>query len=201
VISRLLRPYPLSLAERQSIVNAGNNWSSGRNDIQQLKININTHCDTHQNERCCYCGLLYDRSGRGEIEHIAPKGAGLYPEFSFTPENLAKACQLCNSSTMKHDYNSIQVYSPVYNQCEFKIVHPYLDNPTDHYSWNYGSLRITISVNNNSNQAKESIRLFELDSEKRTKARASERNQKRLERRYNLHVDIINRIARAMRIR
>src|ERR1700755_287337 len=76
-----------------------------------------------QNGKCCYCGLLYDETGRGEIEHIAPKKArpNEYPEFSFNNQNLAMSCQLCNSSSMKGQYNSIAVYNAIYPQCSFNI--------------------------------------------------------------------------------
>ncbi|WP_192348834.1 hypothetical protein [Algoriphagus sp. Y33] len=167
---------------------------SQSNCIKALKISLNTHFDTEQNEKCCYCGLLYDRTGRGEIEHIAPKGAGLYPQFSYTSNNLAKVCQLCNSSSMKHDYDSVRTISHNYNLIDFKIVHPYNDNHSDHYKFSYGLLNVTISVNNNSDKARESIRLFELASEKRTRARAVQRNQERLENLYNLSTAIKERI-------
>jgi uncharacterized protein (TIGR02646 family) len=155
---------------------------------------MKTHFDTYQGERCCYCGLLYDRTGRGEIEHIAPKGAKFYPQFSFYPCNLAKACQLCNSSSMKHTYDPVNTLGATYEQSDFKIVHPYLDDHSLHYNWRYGLRSVVISVANNSAKAIESIRIFELASEKRTRARAIERNQERLDNLYNLPSAIKSRI-------
>src|SRR5688500_18712768 len=102
MISQLANPYNFSIAEANCIALAVNNCNSNRICINQLKERLNSHFDIQQREKCCYCGLLYDRTGRGEIEHIAPKGGTLYPQFSFTANNLAKACQLCNSSSMKH---------------------------------------------------------------------------------------------------
>lgn len=201
MINQLTRPYNYSEQETTCVTNAANNWESQTNCIKALKIEMNTYFDTHQGERCCYCGLLYDRTGRGEIEHIAPKGAMLYPQFSYTPLNLAKACQLCNSSSMKHTYDTVETVAAVYEQCEFKIVHPYLDDHSLHYNWNYGEKNVIISVANDSDKAKESIRIFELSSEKRTRARAMERNQERLDNRYSLTTAIKNRIKAVLKFK
>lgn len=194
MIIQLVNPYIFSAQESLCIVTPHTTWNSRTNCINDIKIRLNQHFDFQQHEKCCFCGLLYDRTGRGEIEHIAPKGTGLYPQFSFTSNNLAKACQLCNSSSMKHTYNSVETINAVYELCEFKIVHPYLDDHNYHYAWNYGLREVLISVNNNSAKAKESIKLFELDSVKRTRARAQQRNQERLDNIYNTSVAIKNRI-------
>ena len=192
MIRQLANPYNYSQQESDCINAANNNWGSQTNCIKALKTNFNTHFNTEQSEKCCYCGLLYDRTGRGEIEHIAPKEQ--YPQFSYTSNNLAKACQLCNSSSMKHTFDTVETLNPEYDQCDFKIVHPYLDDHNFHYRFGYGLLNVTISVNNNSDKARESIRLFELASEKRTRARAVQRNQERIENLYNLPDNIKRRI-------
>lgn len=194
MINQLSHPYQFSLEETNCVTAATNNWDSQRNCIIELKQKLNKHFDTNQSEKCCYCGLLYDRTGRGEIEHIAPKGITLYPQFSYHHLNLAKACQLCNSSSMKHTYNSVKALGVNYEDTEFSIVHPYLDDHTLHYNWKYGYQRIIISVVNDSEKAKESIRLFELASEKRTRARAQQKNQERIENIYNITADIKNKI-------
>lgn len=201
MIRQLLTPFPYTANDLACIIQAASNWDSGRNCIKDLKDRMNTHFDTHQNEKCCYCGLLYNRTGRGEIDHIAPKGVNLYPQFTFAGENLAKACQLCNSSTMKHTFDTVRTLNNVYSSCDFKIVHPYLDNHDQHYRWNYGLLRVVISVNNNSNKAIESIKLFELDSEKRTRARAQQRNQERLEILYDIPANVKAKIRSIMNFR
>lgn len=201
MINQLINPYQYSLAESNCIITASNNWGSQTNCIKDLKQRLNKHFDTNQSEKCCYCGLLYDRTGRGEIEHIAPKGATLYPQFSFHHLNLAKACQLCNSSSMKHMYNSVIAVGANYENTEFSIVHPYLDDHSQHFGWEYGYQRIIISVLNNSEKAKESIRLFELASEKRTKARAQQRNQERIENLYNITDAIKSRIKNVLKFK
>lgn len=201
MINQLNTPYVFNANEIICITSANNNWDSRTNCIKNIKIALNNHFDTHQQEKCCYCGLLYDRTGRGEIEHIAPKGASLYPQFSYHNLNLAKVCQLCNSSSMKHMYNSVRALNLNYELSEFKIVHPYLDDHNYHYSWNYGIREVLISVNNNSDKARESIRLFELDSVKRTRARAQQRNQERIETLYNLSAQVKKRIKEVMKFK
>jgi len=199
MINQLMTPYGYNANEQLCVNGIANNWNSKKKCIVELKIAMNSHFDIHQREKCCYCGLYYDRTGRGEVEHIAPKGIDYYPQFTYTPNNLAKACQLCNSSSMKHTYDSILVLDPVYENCQFRFVHPYLDNHNDHYQWNYGVLNVLITVNNNSPKGIESIRLFELSSEKRTRARAIQRNQERLENLYNLPNNVKKRIKDAIK--
>lgn len=201
MINQLHNPYYYNEDEEECIAAAHRNWESQRNCIKLLKAFMNVHFDNYQNEKCCYCGLLYQRTGRGEIDHIAPKGNDYYPQFSYESKNLAKACQLCNSSTMKHEFNTIQTLNVNYEQCDFNIVHPYLHNPDEHYCWKYGALKVIISVKNNSPKAKESIKLFELDSEKRTKARATQKNQERLERLYNITYEVKTRIMSVLKFR
>jgi len=198
MINRLNTPYSYNAGEQTCVNGVANNWNSKKKCMVDLKVAMNSHFDAHQKEKCCYCGLYYDRTGRGELEHIAPKGANHYPQFTFTPFNLAKACQLCNSSSMKHTYNSISILHPIYENCRFSIVHPYLDNYNDHYQWNYGILNVLITVNNNSPKGIESIKLFELASEKRTRARAIQRNQERLENLYNITTNVKKRIKDAI---
>ncbi len=146
MINRLTEPYQYTEEEIVCISEAKNNWDSQKKCIDSLKENLNEHFDLVQKEKCCYCGLLYDRTGRGEIEHIVPKGTSLYPQFSYTSNNLAKVCQLCNSSSMKHTYDTIKTIAVNYNDIKFKIVHPYLDDHDYHYSWKYGLRKVLISV-------------------------------------------------------
>lgn len=196
MINQLTQTFTLTVAE-QDIVNGlmpltRDTWESYA--ARTIRETIGTQLRTFQDGKCCFCGLFYDETGRGEIEHIAPKKArpNEYPDFSFHTQNLAMACQLCNSSTMKGQYNSIAAYNANYPQCTFNIVHPYLDNHALHYKWNHGLLRVVIT--GLTSEAKESIRLFKLAEEHRTTARAKQQNQERLIALYNLPQNTINRI-------
>lgn len=204
MINQLFQTFTLTTLQQahlDGMLFSRDNWESGTNAIAEIKESIGSQLRSFQNGICCYCGLKYDETGRGEIEHIAPKKgrSGEYPEFSFFNQNLAMACQLCNSSTMKGEYNSIDVYNSNYSDCTFKIVHPYLDDHTLHYSWNFGVLRIVIT--GISNKGRESIRLFKLAEEHRTTARAKQRNFDRLVAFYNLPQNTISRIKAAINFR
>jgi uncharacterized protein (TIGR02646 family) len=176
-------------------------WENGANPIPQIRESIGNQLRSFQNGKCCFCGLNYDETGQGQIEHIAPKKArpNEYPEFSFHQQNLAMACQLCNSKTMKGEYNSINVYNANYSQCTFRIVHPYLDDHTLHYKWSNGVLRIVIT--GISDEGIESIRLFKLAEEHRTIARAKQRNHEVLVGLLNLPQNTIKRIQDALNFR
>lgn len=51
-----------------------------------------------QNGRCCWCGLMMDRSGKGgrgaTLDHVVPLAKGGADEAA----NLAAACRLCNAA-------------------------------------------------------------------------------------------------------
>lgn len=101
-------------------------------------------------------------------------------------------------SKLKYNFVDVESHAAVYEDCEFKIVHPDLDDPAEHYSWKHG---VAISVNNDSTQAKESIRIFELDSEERTRARAKQRNQERIEIFFNISNEVKERVLSVLRFK
>lgn len=129
-----------------------------------------------QKNKCAYCGLIVNETGRAELDHIAKKGGikrPAYVEFTFTNYNLVISCQYCNSSSKKGQedvLSSIDINA--YHNCTFKIVHPYFDNPQHHYQWSKGEFEILIS--SITNKGKYSINLFDLASVAHTQARAKE---------------------------
>jgi uncharacterized protein (TIGR02646 family) len=147
-----------------------------RTDVEPIKTDIHNKLLIIQNNNCCYCGLKVNEGGRAEIDHIAKKGGKkrpAYKEFTFTPRNLAISCQYCNSSSKKGQDDVLSFVDLTnYENCTFKIVHPYKHNPNQHYSWSKGKYKILISAI--TIEAKCSIALFELDSEAHTLARAKQ---------------------------
>lgn len=203
MINQLTQTYTLT-PQQQAVVNGlmpftRDTWESYA--AAGIRAIIGDQLRIFQNGKCCFCGLYYDETGGGQIEHIAPKKARPqeYPGFSFEPLNLAMACQLCNSSTMKGQYNSIAVYNNNYANCTFRIVHPYIDNHTLHYKWSNGLLRVLIS--GISNEGRESIRLFKLDGEHRTTARAKQRLYDGLVEFYQIPQHTIDRIKQVLNFR
>lgn len=170
-------------------------WNSST--VKDVKAEIHKQLLNIQNNNCCYCGLKVNEGGRAEIEHIANKGGKkrpAYTEFVFTKENLAIICQFCNSSSKKGQEDILDnVDLTNYNNCTFKIVHPYFDNPDSHYTWTKGRYKILIS--SISTQGNKSIELFGLDSESHTFARAKQAMFENKLSKYNQSIQIRNRIA------
>ena len=169
-------------------------WDSST--VSHIKDEIHNQLLNIQNNNCCYCGLKVNEGGRAEIEHIANKGGKKKPayiEFVFTKENLAIICQFCNSSSKKGQtdiMDSIDLTN--YQNCTFKIVHPYFDDPNLHYSWSNGKYEILIS--SISAKGRKSIDLFGLDSEAHTLARAKQKMFESKLAKYKKRNEILNRI-------
>lgn len=111
-----------------------NGWKDQKDATKALKNRISEHTIIAQGGRCAYCESILMR-GSHAIEHIAPKG--LYGEFCYEPYNLVTACSSCNSTSNKGENDTVKV--PVnrsdYAANKFKIVHPYFDNPDDHFKY------------------------------------------------------------------
>lgn len=169
-------------------------WDSST--VSNIKTEIHNQLLLIQNNNCCYCGLKVNEAGRAEIEHIANKGGKKKPayiEFVFTKENLAIICQFCNSSSKKGQVDILDnIDLTNYQNCTFKIVHPYFDNPSLHYSWTNGKYAILIS--SKTNKGKKSIELFGLDSEAHTLARAKQKMFESKLTRYRKQIEILDRI-------
>lgn len=171
--------------------------------VKDIKTKIHNQLLNIQNNNCCYCGLKVNEGGRAEIEHIANKGGQKRPayiEFVFTKENLAIVCQFCNSSSKKGQEDILDTIDLTnYNNCTFKIVHPYFDNPNIHYSWTKGKYKILIS--SISIKGIKSIELFGLDSESHTLARAKQAMFEEKLLKYNQRIEIKNRITEIFRFK
>lgn len=88
-----------------------------------LRKSIRASLMRMQNNCCVYCGC--PTFGAEDVEHIAHKSD--YPQFVFTPKNLAYSCKLCNQ-TFKGKVDIVAYLHTDYDRCQFKMVHPYLDD-------------------------------------------------------------------------
>jgi len=151
----------------------GGEWDITDNDaITKFKTSLKSQLLIIQSEKCAYCGLPLGETGKTEIEHFAPKGGAKrpkHPEFSFTVKNLVISCNLCNSPVKKGNYDTIKVKDVNYDDCEFKIVHPYFDDHSLHYSWTNRDQKVLIQ--GLTDEGIESVRIFKLYSEAHTEAR------------------------------
>lgn len=109
-------------------------WGDQKEKTKTLKNRISTHTIIAQGGKCAYCESMLLR-GAHAIEHIAPKG--IYGEFAFEPYNLVTSCTSCNSTTNKGENDTLKppVNRQDYAANKFIIVHPYLDNPNDHFKY------------------------------------------------------------------
>jgi uncharacterized protein (TIGR02646 family) len=150
-------------------------WDIQTHQMKDVKNKINSDLNVIQeNNKCAYCGLELNETCGPEIDHIAPKGKKrdgtiLYPQFMFEPKNLALACHRCNFENKKI-YDSIQTFNDNYAECSFKIVHPYFDDPLQHLDW--VDNRTKILIIGLSDKGRETIKLFKLDEEQQSTARA-----------------------------
>lgn len=108
-------------------------WDKSQsNCIKSFKASILSHGMKEQNEQCVWCTLTIGAAGRRtpHRDHIAPKG--IYPQWTFVAKNLALACEYCNGFSVKNDLDTVATTGATYDETAFKIVHPYIDTPSDH---------------------------------------------------------------------
>ncbi|KUO58580.1 hypothetical protein APF79_14035 [bacterium BRH_c32] len=153
----------------------GKQWENKSKDefIISIKTKIRRQLEDVQ-KTCCYCGLKLRGTSKGDIDHIAAKARFRHPEFTFTLKNLALACGWSNTSEKKGTKETIAKKNKVYSKCEFLLVHPYFDNPVDHYEWTDSDIEILIQVKNNSSKASFSIKMFGLDTTEMSELRAAQ---------------------------
>ncbi len=151
----------------------GDYWENPPNNaIKQIKTKIRQQLEDCQSV-CSYCGLELKGTSRGEIEHIAAKATNFrHPEFTFTLKNLTLSCHWCNTSEKKGTKETILTKRNIYSKNEFALVHPYFDNPEEHYQWTDNHTTILIQIRNNSPKALFSINVFKLDTPEMNEHRA-----------------------------
>ncbi len=164
----------------------GSMWDTDATDeIKSIKSKIRRQLENGQTT-CAYCGLKLNGTSKGEIEHIAPKASFRYPQFTFTLLNMVLACHFCNGFDKKGTNDTISKTHKLYRKCEFSIVHPYFDNPDDHFEWDDKNTTILISVKNNSERALNTLKIFKLDTTVMNELRAQQVRFDELKRQYQL---------------
>ncbi|CDT01831.1 HNH endonuclease [Vibrio coralliirubri] len=135
-----------------------------RKDRDSIIKKIKKELEEIQEGYCYYCGFKFNfRVGERGVknihrEHIAPKS--LYKAFTFTSKNLVLACNICNGDDYKGDLNTISSLDSDYDNCNFNIIHPYLDNKSDHLSLEEDG---TLANVNGSQKGKNTREMFGLD--------------------------------------
>jgi uncharacterized protein (TIGR02646 family) len=175
MISRVPFVLKLSIAEHKLLISKIP-WNGKWRDpaLGDIKIKIKNQLVAVQNS-CAYCGLPFKGSKDKQIEHIAPKANYRQPQFTFSLYNLVLSCGYCNNLIVKGTKPTINLpIHRLYKKCDFSIVHPYFDNPQEHYDWADKGDEILIQIKNESSKAKRSIEIFGLDSEEMNELRAAQ---------------------------
>lgn len=175
-------------------------WEYKTVDMNRVKRQLKEDLLRIQDSQCAYCLQDLDSRRRneedlpidGDREHIAAKTD--YQEFMFTESNLVLTCITCNR-TLKNDLDVILTYNNNYNNCEFSIVHPILNNYEDHMIFDE---ELIICEGYITQKGLFTINLFELDKVYLTKKRAEKASLiADLEGR-NLSPEIINQLKRIL---
>lgn len=143
-------------------------WDSPPDEkVKSIKSEIRSRLLNNQFSICAYCGLDLGGTSEGQIEHIAPKAK--YPQFTFEKNNLAMACHYCNGFSKKGNHHTISILNQNYLSCSFKLVHPYFDDPKEHYGW--VSEQKKVLIQSKSDKGTYSINMLKLDDVKMTELR------------------------------
>lgn len=114
-------------------------WNSGTNAVKQFKRKFREWALRNQNERCAFCCFPLGHEGPRRafaIDHFAPKGSTLYPQWTFEPLNLILTCWSCNSHFKLVD-DTVQSAATTYAASLFTYVHPYLHDVESHIIGTY----------------------------------------------------------------
>ncbi|MBO0444251.1 HNH endonuclease [Vagococcus fluvialis] len=166
--------------KQKRLVNKLKPWNGSlwdEKELEDLKKGIKAYMSRIQDERCAYCGNRFGVTSNSEIEHIAPKGGSkrlIYPQFTLTPYNLVLACHLCNSPVKKGQIKVISNLDINYRNCEFKIVHPYFDDPSEHFIEMTSPDGKSIIYAYTSKKGLNSVKMFSLNNEPQVIARTSD---------------------------
>lgn len=153
---------------------SGKKWDSPPSGvISDIKEKIRGQLEAAQ-RKCSYCGLRLGGTSRGEIEHVAAKARFRHPEFTFTPHNLVLSCIWCNRPEKKGIKETVEVKRANYDECIFLLVHPYFDDPAEHYEWTDNTVEVLIQVRNNSAKGLFSINMFGLATPEMNEHRAAQ---------------------------
>ncbi|TJV19667.1 hypothetical protein [Mesorhizobium sp.] len=108
--------------------------------VTPVRSQIKNHYISDQQQRCCYCRLVYPTNHNAvwDGEHIIPRA--LAARFMFEPRNLAASCKDCNNAKSDQEVRvrPNRVSFPD-QSAHYKIMHPHFDEYDQHIAW-YGKV-------------------------------------------------------------
>ncbi|HCA5151361.1 hypothetical protein R4572_00735 [Acinetobacter baumannii] len=143
-----------------------NYWNNTDELMTSIRKKIREHFLSAQGYQCCYCkmtkeedhGLVWD------IEHILPRV--LYPQFTFTPLNLAISCRECNRSKWENDIaiDCTQIKQTyISSSRNISIIHPHFDDYHEHIQViRYGENRLFHTAVDGSSKGRNTFHLCNL---------------------------------------
>lgn len=144
---------------------------------KSIKNELSKKLFANQGFKCVYCER-YLVGLSPQIDHFAHKA--LYPQFTFTTINLFYSCDFCNSSSRKGQKPTIQNLHTYYNSCDFKIVHPYFDDPDTEIKFQDAD-KIFFDWSNCTQKGKDTIEFFEFNDSIMTSIRSRTLTYERLQ--------------------
>ena len=183
----------------------GGEWDLKDDEVEQFKEIVKRQLTHYQNGKCAYCELLL-ATRKPTIDHIAPKGGKVRPkyvDYTFLPINLVMACSDCNMPPCKGMTDTVETKGAHYTENEFTIVHPYLDDPQNFFSFidsptiSFGVIPLVKedATDDQKRKAKKTIETFKLDSEAKILERAKDKLYEESQKKQSPSInDLINSI-------
>ncbi|WP_145250701.1 HNH endonuclease family protein [Pseudomonas oryzihabitans] len=168
-------PDTITSLEKYPIDDRSKRWDGKAKAVIRFKNEIMTQGLTIQNKKCAWCTLSIAAEGRrtAHRDHIAPKAR--HPKWTFNPNNLIIACEYCNGFAVKGGIDTIHKLNDAYEECIFLIVHPYLDEPSDHLEFTYCNTReLPVLIKGKTPKGIWTIENLQLDSTGLTTERAKD---------------------------
>lgn len=169
-------------------------WDIKATEMAEYKKELLIELRRIQGNRCVYCGLSLERR-LVDREHFVPKrAAGKHGEFVFHKKNLFAACAFCNRK-LKGKKSTLIKFDPVFEKCDFSIVHPVLDTPSteiDFYDDDEGN---NILVRKKTEKGLKTIKMFDLDSADMTVARAGFIGEVRMREKLAANAPVVQRVS------
>lgn len=128
--------YPKTVEDNALILQASpnekhsNDWE--KDCLHDFKARVRAHYLREQKRRCAYCRTEIRTSQvSAEIEHIIHKASK--PDWMYEPFNLCVSCKMCNTKkSIKRVLKNGTFNSLPRNSTDYVIVHPHIDQYSQH---------------------------------------------------------------------
>lgn len=171
----LINEVTLTALDKYPVNKRPDRWGGRAKAVIDFKTAVMTQGLQIQNQKCAWCTLNVGPLGRrtAHRDHVAPKAK--HPKWTFLAKNLVIACEYCNGFAVKGDIDTVQALEDAYDDCIFLVVHPYLDNPTDHLEFVDSESGFPIAIRSSTPKGGWTIKNLQLDTPGATLERVKDR--------------------------